>query len=173
MNKQIFFIKISVGGRKRRRRWRELYLCREPYFCCWLSIYGSNFYLKTFFSQKILPMTPPYFWKRGRGSREVSENIIIIAKNRRCRRHSSLKVIGVKKSMIFNNIFFYFNDLKMSKNRRRAILMSQAILISPTVLQLLYEIYTIEVCYFLYRYYTFYTYCIIPLRKETCLILAK
>ena len=67
-------------------------------------------YLKTFFSQKILPITPPNFWKRGRGTRDLSENIVIIAKNRRCRRHSSLKVIRVKKSMIFNIIFVVLRE---------------------------------------------------------------
>ena len=57
-----------------------------------------NFDHTKIFTQKVFPITPPNLWKRSRGIRDLSENIIIIGKyGRRCRRHRSLKVLRVKK----------------------------------------------------------------------------
>ena len=69
-------------GHKRRLR-RELYstyVASHTYVAD--SAYAApNFNLKPFFSQINFPITPPNFWKRGRGTRGLSENIIFIDKS--------------------------------------------------------------------------------------------
>ena len=47
---------------------------------------APNFDLKTIFSQNISPITPPNLWKQGRGTRDLSENLVIITENHRSRR---------------------------------------------------------------------------------------